>query len=175
MRLYHFSDDANIATFVPRPVRVPSKRPPGMDWLNGALVWAIEEEFDFLYHFPRDCPRILIWATEATEEADRATWLGHHRAAAYVERHWLPAFSAATLHRYEMPATSFEALGDAGMWVSRTTVKPLGKTEIADLPSTFAPRGVDLRIVERLTPLRELWQTSLHTSGIRLRHARGWM
>jgi NADPH:quinone reductase-like Zn-dependent oxidoreductase len=43
MRLFHFSDDAGIECFVPRPVAVPSQRAAGMDWLNGPLVWAIDE------------------------------------------------------------------------------------------------------------------------------------
>jgi hypothetical protein len=39
MRLFHFSDDPSINLFTPRPVRVPSSRRPGMEWLNGPLVW----------------------------------------------------------------------------------------------------------------------------------------
>jgi hypothetical protein len=174
MRLYHFSDDPGIDTFVPRPVRVPSTRPAGREWLNGPLVWAIEEHFDFLYHFPRDCPRILIWATASTLDADRSRWLGTHRAVAYVEERWMPELSSALLHRYEMPTGTFETLDDAGMWVSREAVTPLAQVELSALPETFAPRGVDLRVVDSLVPLKPLWATSLHTSGIRLRNAVGW-
>jgi hypothetical protein len=173
-RLYHFSDEAEIGSFIPRPVRVPWQRAAGMDWLNGPLVWAIEEAFDFLYYFPRDCPRILIWATEKTSAVERAKWLGAHRAAAYVERRWLSVLSDATIYRYAMPTGSFEALDDAGMWISRTRVEPLGRTTMTDLPASFEPRGVDLRVVESLVPLKHLWNTSLHTSGIRLRNAQGW-
>ena len=86
MRLFHFSNDSAIATFVLRSVLVPSKRAPGMEWLNGPLVWAIEERVDFMYLFPRDCPRILTWATEQTNNADKAKWLGGYRGAAYIER-----------------------------------------------------------------------------------------
>jgi hypothetical protein len=171
MRLYHFSQTKEIGTFAPRPVLVPSSRPPGMDWLNGPLVWAIQEDHDFLYHFPRDCPRILIWATPSTQEPDRARWLGSHRAAAYIERNWLAALSTTTLYRYDMPPESFEPLSDAGMWVSRSIIVPLTQTEIIELPATFAPRGVDLRIVDSFLPLKPLWNTTLHTSGIRLRNA----
>lgn len=174
MRLYHFSDDPGIVTFVPRAVLVPSQRTPGREWLNGPLVWAIEDDFDFLYHFPRECPRILIWATEATLDSDRATWLGSRRAAAYVERSWLSAISEAVLQRYELPADHFENLGDAGMWVSREVVKPLARVELTDLPSSLASREVELRVVDSLVPLKALWATSLHTSGIRLRNASGW-
>ncbi|EJJ30524.1 hypothetical protein PMI11_01145 [Rhizobium sp. CF142] len=88
MRLFHFSDDPAIAVFEPRPVRVPSERLAGMEWLNGPLVWAIDDIHDFMYLFPRDCPRILIWATPETLDEDRRL-LGDWRGAAYIERGWL--------------------------------------------------------------------------------------
>lgn len=174
MRLFHFSDDPAIRTFIPRPVSVPTRRASGMDWLNGPLVWAIEERLDFMYLFPRDCPRILTWATGRTRMADRVKWLGDHRAVAYIECERLSDLATATLYRYDLPTESFEDLHDAGMWVSRGTVKPLRCDTLSDLPSTFAPRGVDLRVVDSLLPLKPLWETTLHTSGIRLRNATGW-
>ncbi|ASG21994.1 DUF6886 family protein [Nitrospirillum viridazoti] len=174
MRLFHFSDDSTITTFTPRSVLVPSQRAPGMEWLNGPLVWAIEEPLDFMYLFPRDCPRILIWATNQTHDAERLRWLGGHRAAAYIEREWYPEVADATLHRYDLPTDSFEPLLDAGMWVSRSTVIPLGRDTLCDVPSAFAPRGVDLRVVDSLLPLKSLWGTTLHASGIRLRNAQAW-
>jgi len=174
MRLFHFSDNPAIATFVPRPVLVPSKRAAGMEWLNGPLVWAIEERRDVMYLFPRDCPRILIWATEQTTNADKAKWLGGFRGAAYIERERFADLATATIYRYDLPTASFEDLHDAGMWVSRDTVKPLRCDALFDLPSAFAPRGVDLRVVDSLLPLKLLWETTLHTSGIRLRNATGW-
>jgi hypothetical protein len=174
MRLFHFSEDSAITTFVPRSVLVPSKRAPGMEWLNSPLVWAIEERVDFMHLFPRDCPRILIWATEQTNKADQMKWLGGYRAAAYIERERLADLAIATIHRYDLPPDSFEDLHDAGMWVSRVAVKPLRCDALFDLPSIFAPRGVDLRVVNSLLPLRPLWETTLHASGIRLRNAKGW-
>jgi hypothetical protein len=60
MRVFHFSDDSAIATFEPRPMLVPSKHTAEIEWLNGPLVWAIDESVDFMYLFPRHCPRILI-------------------------------------------------------------------------------------------------------------------
>jgi hypothetical protein len=76
MRLFHFSDDPAITIFEPRPVRVASKRPPGREWLNGPLVWAIDEWHQPMYLFPRDCPRILIWPTERTTAEDRRRYWG---------------------------------------------------------------------------------------------------
>ncbi|OWV76895.1 hypothetical protein ATY76_02775 [Rhizobium sp. R339] len=174
MRLFHFSDDPDIAIFEPRPVRVPSERPAGREWLNGPLVWAIDGDHDFMYLFPRDCPRILIWARPDTSEAERRHWLGDWRAVAFIERGWLERLEAETIHRYELPVEDFEELGDAGMWISRGRVIPMERVAIARLDQGFEPRGVELRVVESLRPLKSLWNTSVHVSGIRLRNAREW-
>jgi hypothetical protein len=176
MRLFHFSDDAGIARFEPRPVLTPSPRPPGRDWLNGPLVWAIEDRRQAMYLFPRDCPRILLWPTEATTDVDQERFWrgGDWRMVAYVEEAWLDAIARATLHRYAMPPETFESLDDAGMWISRAPVTPLGLDTIDDLPGALAEEGVDLRGLPSLAPLRDVWSTTLHASGIRLRNAEGW-
>ena len=54
MRLFHFSDDPAIGLFTPRPVRVAVARPSGQAWLNGPLVWSIDEAHQILYLFPRE-------------------------------------------------------------------------------------------------------------------------
>jgi hypothetical protein len=54
MRLFHFSDDPEIVRFVPRPIRTLVERPAGLKWLNGPLVWAIDEPHEPMYLFPRD-------------------------------------------------------------------------------------------------------------------------
>jgi len=174
MRLFHFSNDPDIKVFEPRPVRIPSIRPAGREWLNGPLVWAIDDDHDFMYLFPRDCPRILIWATPETPEAERRRWLRDCRAAAYVERRWLERLEGETVHRYELPVADFEDLGDAGMWVARKAVAPLEHVAMSQLDREFAPRGVELRAVDSLRPLKSLWDTGLHVSGIRLRNAGDW-
>ncbi|WP_442935615.1 DUF6886 family protein [Nitrobacter sp. NHB1] len=58
--------------------------------------------------------------------------------------------------------------------VSRAAVKPLRCDALFDLPSTFAPRSVDLHVVDSLLLLKPLWKTTLYESGIRLRNAKGW-
>jgi len=175
-RLFHFSDDDAIALFEPRPVRIPSPRPPGREWLNGPLVWAIDEWHQPLYLFPRDCPRILLWRLPRSTAADVDRYFGRSgaRMLAYLEAGWLPQLERGSLNRYELPAASFESLDDAGMWVSRTAVQPLARTVFADLPAALAADGVELRVLATLTGLRDVWQTSLHASGIRLRNAKGW-
>lgn len=175
MRLFHFSETPGITSFVPRAVHVSAQRAPGMDWLNGPAVWAIEEAHQSLYLFPRDCPRILFWATPDTTAQDRAAWLGASGGAlAYIERAWLDRFERASLWRYELPAQSFVDLGDVGMWVSRSTVEPGAVTHIRDLGASLAQCGTELRVVDSLASLRDVWRTSLHASGIRLRNAQGW-
>ena len=176
MRLFHFSDDAPITRFEPRAVRVASQRAPGREWLNGPLVWAIDDAHQAMYLFPRDCPRILLWPTARTTAADRALWFSDPapRMIAYIEAAWLGALNATTLYRYDMPTAAFECLGDAGMWVSRAPVEPLGVEPVRDLPRMLRDCEVELRVMETLGPLRNVWSTSLHASGIRLRNAVGW-
>jgi hypothetical protein len=61
------------------------------------------------------------------------------------------------------------------MWVARETVEPVAVEVIDDLPAALADQGVELRIMPSLTPLKDVWDSSLHASGIRLRNAAGWV
>ena len=176
MQLFHFSEDPAIEIFTPRPVVVPSKRPPGCEWLNGPLVWAIDDWHQAMYFFPRDCPRILIWPTDKTVAADRERYWGSStsRMIAFIERRWLARMSSAMINRYELPPSSFESLGDAGMWVARTVVYPLQRMIFSDMTLALELQNVELRPVDDLAQFKDLWNTSLHASGIRLRNASGW-
>ena len=176
MRLFHFSDDPAIVRFVPRPVTTPSPRSPGFEWLNGPLVWAIDEPHAPMYLFPRDCPRILVWAVEATTSCDRERWFGSTaaRMIAHVERAWWERVRTASIHRYELPTAAFTTLGDAGMHVSRDAVVPLSVETLTDLPAALRHAGVELRVVDDLTPLRDAWSSTLHVSCVRRRNAAGW-
>lgn len=168
--LYHFSEDPGIEVFQPRtlPTRPDATVP---------VVWAIEASHQHMYLFPRDCPRALLWPVEGTTEADRAAWFGHSdaRVIAHVEYAWLPRIREATLYRYEFPDDTFESLADAGMWVSRQAVTPRAVDVVDDLLEALREAGVELRVMDRLTPLLGAWErTTLHWSGIRLRNARDW-
>jgi hypothetical protein len=176
VRLFHFSEDPAIARFDPRSVRVPVERPPGKEWLNGVLVWAIDDAHGFLYLFPRECPRVLLWPTPATTEADRERWLAGStgRAIAYIEQAWADRMAAAAINRYELPTNTFEDARDVGMWVSRSAVTPARMDRLTELPARLAEQNVELRIVDSLTPLKRAWDTTIHASGIRLRNALDW-
>jgi hypothetical protein len=90
MRLFHFSETPGIELFEPRSGRHAA----------GPVVWAIDEWHAFLYLFPRDCPRILIWPTAATIESDRVHWMGDTtaRAVACIETTWLERDIFALTH-----------------------------------------------------------------------------
>ncbi len=175
--VFHFSDDPSIRRFEPRPVRTPVNRPNGWDWLNGPLVWAVAGAYDVLYLFPRECPRILIWPTPAATAEDVAHWFpcdDRPRAIAFIEREWETRLRRSDIVRYRLPARDFEWAGELGYHVSRFAVEPDEVGRLTDLPRELAERQVELRIMDDLTPLKGLWDTSLHVSGVRLRNARGW-
>lgn len=168
MALYHFSEESGIARFVPRSLASrPGEQP---------LVWAIDEWHAPMYYFPRNCPRILLWPTQTTTEADHARWFGASsaRMVAHIESQWLEALRTTRLYRYRFDERGFESLEDAGMFVSRTAVEPLEVEPLGSLLDELRDADVELRVLERLTPLRGVWDTTLHASGIRLRNAQGW-
>ena len=160
--LYHFSEEPGIAVFAPRTL-------PARPELTAPLVWAIEASHQQMYLFPRDCPRALLWPVATTTDEDRAAWFAH------VEYAWLERIRTTTLYRYTLPAATFHDLDDAGMWVSRETVAPERVEVVDDLLGALRDDGVELRVLDRLTPLRGVWErTTLHWSGIRLRNAQDW-
>jgi hypothetical protein len=175
-RLFHFSELGSIDKFRPRPANVPSVRHIGEEWLNGPLVWATDEEHQATYLFPRDCPRILVWQTTSTTEGDKRLWWGERDCSmiAHVEWNWLRRIDEQSLYRYELPPDTFRYIEDGWMWVSEETVTPVRVDRIDDLLSELRKLNVELRVMDSLLPLRLLWSTSLHVSGIRLRNAVGW-
>ena len=173
MHLFHFSDRSDIQSFVPRPVAIAAERKSGMDWLNGPLVWAIDDWHQPMYLFPRDCPRILFWPIPSTTSEDRgAHWPASScRMVAYVEQAWLKRLFNSTLYRYTLPSTTLQSLQDAGMWVSAVEVIPSEVQEIRELPAALDDAGVYLRVVPSLEPFKMLIETTFHVSCIRLRNA----
>jgi hypothetical protein len=176
MQLFHFSDDPRIEVFEPRRPRIAAERAADREWLNGPLVWAIDEPHSILYLFPRECPRIVIWPTAQTTDDDKSTWIGptSARAVAYIEAGWLQRLQIGTLYRYEMPVETFEDTQDAGMWASRTSVRPMRVETFTSLDLSLAAAGVELRVLDQLTALKPAWDSTFHASGIRLRNAVNW-
>lgn len=141
------------------------------------MVWCVDEERAWTYLFPRDCPRVLLWPTAETTEADVERWFGGDRAAriACIEWRWLAAMHSAELYRYEMDPSRFRPLADdPWMLVSFAEETPLSVEAVGDLVEAHATEGVELRLMPSLAPLFGAWEHSFHFSGIRLRNAVGW-
>jgi hypothetical protein len=175
--LFHFSEDGAIELFEPRPVRVPAQRPAGFGWLNGPLVWAIDAWHAPMYFFPRDCPRILLWRKPATTDADMERWWSgdpRRRMLAHIEEGWLGRLKATSVYRYAFQPDPFEDIGDVGMWVSRKAVRPLRVEPVGDLLAALDAADVEVRVMPHLLPLKGVWESSLHASGVRLRNAARW-
>lgn len=178
MRLFHFSEKGNIDQFIPRSVLQPTPRTHGSEWLNEPLVWAVAEERQYLYLFPRDCPRIVLWPTAATTSEDRKKWFDgvpdDTVAIAYIEDKWLASFERTAVFRYEMPADTFLDIKDAGMHVSRSVVVPTSVTRISNLRVALCESRTQLKVVPSLARFKPAWESTLHVSGIRLQNASSW-
>jgi len=90
-----------------------------------------------------------------------------------IEAAWMPAMRAATLYQYALPPDTFAPLDEgAGYYVSRVGVTPLALTAVRDLLAALLARGVELRVLPSLWPLRErVIASSLQFSIIRMRNA----
>jgi hypothetical protein len=169
VKLYHFSEDPGIATFIPR---TPEHRPE-----IEPMVWTVDQERAWTYLFPRDCPRVLLWPTAATTPDDLAHWFGGNPGAriACIEWRWLKAMHETSLFRYEMDPGRFRPLdGDSWMHVSRQPETPVALEPVGDLVAALQREGVELRLMPTLGTLFGAWEHSFHFSGIRLRNAVGW-
>ena len=170
MRLFHFSEDPNITTFVPR---TPAHRPE-----FDPFVWVVDERRAWTYYFPRDCPRVLLWPTPETTPKDLQHWFGGDPDGriACIEWAWLERMRSVPIYRYELDPANFVALeGDGWMLVSRETETPIGMEPLAgDLVDALCRDGVEVRMMRDLVPLWGAWEHSIHFSGIRLRFAQNW-
>jgi hypothetical protein len=169
MRLFHVSEESAIASFEPRPVPSPDSG------IAGRAVWAVDELHLPNFILPRDCPRVTYGIGKRTIEEDRERFFADSKARRIVavESRWAPAILACRLFSYEMPSASFElALEEAGYYISRTTVLPLGVIEIRDLIGELLKREVELRFLPDLWPLSDaVIASTLEFSNIRMRNA----
>lgn len=165
MRLFHFSPQSNIDVVMPQP------DPQGV---AEPLVWAIDDWHQAMYLFPRDCPRVFVWPTEATTPEYLTAYkkMTSCRMVAHIELGWLDRLSQITIYRYELAPDGFESLGNAGMWVSPAPTMPINVERIDNIEKALSDAGVELRVLPSLKSLEPLWETSLHVSGIGLGNAK---
>ena len=174
----HFSEDPTITEFVPHvaaTARVPQR-----------YVWAVDAQRAPAYWFPRQCPRVLTWATAASAASDVDRIIGPARAPRVhaVEYAWLERMRTVRLYSYRLAATPFRPFGEPeparvrgepepSAHVAEVAVRPLGPPEpVGDLFALHEDAGIELRVLPRLWPFWEAVAAStLGFSGIRLRNA----
>ncbi|WP_245850851.1 DUF6886 family protein [Paenibacillus herberti] len=149
MKLYHFSEESSIETFIPRVKASRTNMPP--------VVWAIDEAHEFMFFVPRACPRIVYSRGGSMSQEDEERFFGHTAAdrVMAVETGWLDRIMNVVLYRYELPSDSFELFSEtAGYYISRETVGPLEIIRLEGLLERLAGLGIELRVTPNLHPLR---------------------
>jgi hypothetical protein len=161
--LFHISEEADIQRFEPRQ----------SDYTVEPVVWAIDAARLRNYLVPRECPRVTYYAGPQTTTADRERFLGSSRAVLAIEEGWLERVRRCRLYRYALPSQTFECIDEcAGYFVSRVSVVPTHVDVCDDAISELQERGVDLRILPNLWPLRDaVVASSLQFSIIRMLRA----
>ena len=161
--LFHISEDRTIERFEPR--RPQNSEVP--------VVWAIDGERLRNYLVPRDCPRVTYYAGAQTTRADVERFLGPHPAVVAIERTWLGRTRECRLYCYHLAPDTFECADEcSGYFVSRVSVVPVQMEVLDDPIGELQRRGVDLRILSNLWPLRDaVVASTLQFSMIRMRNA----
>lgn len=168
-QLLHFSEDPGITVFEPRIAATSRQRTP--------YVWAVDADRAPAYWFPRQCPRVLAWATAGSTGADTGRILGPGggRRVHAIEYRWLERMRSARLFAYRLPAAGFAPIGEPEphAHVARRTVRPLGPPEpVGDLLALHESAGIQLRLLPRLDGFwTAVAASTLGFSGIRLRNA----
>lgn len=161
--LFHLSEETNIERFEPR----------ASEYADGLVVWAIDADRLRNYLLPRDCPRVTYYTGRETTPADVERFLGASPAVVAVESGWLERVRSCRLYCYHLPPEAFECIDEcAGYFVSRVPIVPARIEAFDDLIAALLQRGVELRFVPNLWPLRDaVVASSLQYSLIRMRNA----
>lgn len=161
--LFHVSDASGITRFEPR----------ASESVDGPAVWAIDDARLRNYLVPRECPRVTFYAGRDSRAEDVDRFLGSSAAVVAIESGWVERLRCSRLYCYHLPPDTFELLDDcAGYHVSRVPVSPVRVDVLDDLPAELRRRGVELREVPNLWPLRDaVVASTLRFSMIRMRNA----
>ncbi|WP_274653251.1 DUF6886 family protein [Paenibacillus humicola] len=147
--LYHFSENPGIDMFVPREQPARIGFPP--------VVWAIDDEHQITYYFPRNCPRIVYRRSAGISAGDERNFFGFTGAhtVVTVEAGWYEAIKGCTLYRYALPEAGFACFDrSAGYYISRETVRPVDVEPVNGLIERILETGAELRFTPDLHPLR---------------------
>ncbi|MBS4191951.1 hypothetical protein KHA94_17425 [Bacillus sp. FJAT-49705] len=147
--LYHFSENPHIITFSPRPSKTSAK----------PVVWAIDQEHSIYYYFPRDCPRVIYWKADYTNENDKNQFFFGSSADKIitVESRWLERIRQTKLYVYSFSADSFEMFDEnAGYYVSDQEVSPTKVEPVGILLEKLLSESIELRFTPDLYPIRDM-------------------
>ena len=166
-RVFHYSEDSSIERFVPH---VPPSNPS-----HPPAVWTIDREHAPLYWFPRNCPRISVWAYDS-EQQERLSQRFQTEASRIcaAETKWLPAVRDARIYEYSFDASRFAPWAEAdGQYISGEVLTPDAVEEIDDVFALHAEHDVELRFTPKLGRLMDaMLESRLPFSFVRIRDAR---
>ena len=166
-QVFHYSEDGSIRRFAPH---VPQTNPG-----QPASVWAIDHEHSPLYWFPRNCPRLSVWARGGGQQA-LLTELFETEASrvCVAETGWLQRVRDARIYRYVFDAAAFHPWPEAdGQYVTHQVVRPDRVEPIDDVFELHASADIELRFTPRLgAPMDRILASGLPFSFVRIRDAR---
>jgi uncharacterized protein DUF6886 len=169
-RLFHISEEPDIAIFEPRP------SPSHFDAITGHVVFAISERLLHNYLLPRDCPRVTYYRTSKTTEEDRKQFFGESEVdfIITIPSEWHETIQKTILYCYEFGTENFTLLDEcAEYYISYQPEKPIAITEISDILGELLSRNIELRITPALISIsKAVAQSSLGFSIIRMRNAK---
>lgn len=165
--VYHYSEDGTLRRFAPHVPPTNPSHPPA--------VWAIDENHSPLYWFPRNCPRVSVWARTPEQQAVLTEVFGTDAARiCAAESAWLDGVRRARIYRYAFDGARFTPWpGADGQYVSGEPVRPERVDVLDDLLGLHAAAEVELRFTPRLGALvDQVLASGLPFSFVRIRDAR---
>lgn len=165
--VFHYTEDGTISRFVPHVPQTNPSHPPA--------VWAMDAEHSPLYWFPRDCPRISVWANDDAQRAIlRDTFETDATRICACESHWVDGMRRARVYRYAFDGDQFAPwTGAEGQYISGEVVIPRSVDVLDDLIGLHAEAEVELRFTPKLGSLMDrMLGSGLPFSFVRIRDAR---
>lgn len=164
--VYHYSEDGTLKRFAPHVPQSNPSHPPS--------VWAIDAEHSPLYWFPRDCPRISVWAaTSAQQELLSDTFSTDSHRICAAESRWLARVRDTRIYRYSFDAEQFAPWHEAdGQYICGEVAYPDTVDLLDDVLGMHADAGIELRFTPRIGRLMDqMLASGLPFGFVRIRHA----
>lgn len=170
MSLYHVSDNGTVEVFEPRD-------PPSPDaGVHDPSVWGVDDRHLVNYLLPRNCPRVTFYPVKESAKKDVNRLIGPSESShvIVIEADWLERAWNCSLWVYAFSEEGFYCVDSgAGYFVTHQAVRPIRKTRIEYPILELVRRGVELRVVPSLWPIRDaVIESTLQFSCIRMRNAK---